>query len=139
MKLLSKCFNEVEIANFSFFEECGGVFCFKKDDNGVITDYAHISSSYELILTKDLLCSNCLRYNWYDNDPNKQIESRREICLFIGEIAFRLLLIHGKPYEQEKAKTYWQIYNPQSLTPEELITNIRMFIEKPNNPQNKIS
>lgn len=125
MENFEKVFADKEITNIDFMNVLSGAYCYKKDINGNIIEYAYISSSFQLITVKNL---NTANYNIYDldsQDINKVNESKHAICEFLGELTLAPILKHGKMVEKEMAKTLWKLFNPQKRTPKDLISFVQ--------------
>ena len=98
-----------DVANFIFPNGLNKVFCFRKDEDGNIVEYACLLSSLEkVIIVKDLVKGE---YEIYYN--NSKHNSYPKLVVFLASLAFRYAYLHGKPYEQKIGEMSWRVYSPQ--------------------------
>lgn len=124
-------FTEKEIGNLEFLKPSSGAYCYKTDDEGNTIQQSYIYSEYCKLIVFDKM--NLQEYIIFDRDnPDliKQVESRKAIAKFIDELTSYFIFQNGTKYEKRIAKTYWQVYNPQSKTPSELESRVKEIIDE---------
>ncbi len=123
---------EKRIGNLDFLRGVEGAYCFKKNDKGVITQYAYFFSSVKhLYIIDDLKSSDNKEYVWdFPSDPIIENANKSTICQFWGELLFKELFEKGTPSEQKEANTMWQLYIPQENAPSELVSIVESIKSK---------
>lgn len=115
---------DFDVANLNFPEGLNEIYCFRKDEDGNVVEYACLMSNLgKVIIVKDLLKGE---YEIYYNDCKH--DSYPKLVVFLSSLLTRDTYLKGKPYEKKIGEMSWRVFSPQKRTPNALRELINKII-----------